>query len=180
MSAIFSLRAALMIALLAVPTVFAEALAPDQQAKLDAKVAELKAWSTAPEIVAAVKAHNAKPEHPEYTNDSWKALTVLDPAVRAFQQNAVATWIKSKKGDAVTEAFVSGADGAKVAFLSKPSGWTHKGKPKHDKPMTGKTWQGEIEVDASTGARQIQVSVPVLEGGKAIGSIVVGFSVAKL
>lgn len=180
MSAIFSLRAALMIALLAVPTAFAEALAPDQQAKLDAKVAELKAWSTEPAIVAAVKAHNAKPEHPEYTNDSWKALTVLDPAVRAFQQNAVATWIKSKKGEAVTEAFVSGADGAKVAFLSKPSGWTHKGKPKHDKPMTGKNWQGEIEVDASTGARQIQVSVPVLDGGKAIGSIVVGFSVAKL
>lgn len=180
MSAIFSLRAALMIALLAVPTAFAEALAPDQQAKLDAKVAELKAWSTEPAIVAAVKAHNAKPEHPEYTNDSWKALTVLDPAVRAFQQNAVATWIKSKKGEAVTEAFVSGADGAKVAFLSKPSGWTHKGKPKHDKPMTGKNWQGEIEVDASTGARQVQVSVPVLDGGKAIGSIVVGFSVAKL
>lgn len=180
MSANFSLRAALMIALLVVPTAFAEALAPDQQAKLDAKVAELKAWSTEPAIVAAVKAHNAKPEHPEYTNDSWKTTTVLDPAVRAFQQNAVATWIKSKKGEAVTEAFVSGADGAKVAFLSKPSGWTHKGKPKHDKPMTGKNWQGEIEVDASTGARQIQVSVPVLDGGKAIGSIVVGFSVAKL
>lgn len=180
MSAILSMRAALVIALLSVPCVFAEALDPDQQAKLDARVAELKAWSTAPAIVAAVKAHNAKPEHPEYTNDSWKTLTVLDPAVRAFQQNAAATWIKSKKGDAVTEAFVSGADGAKVAFLSKPSGWTHKGKPKHDKPMTGKTWQGEIEVDASTGARQIQVAVPVLDGGKAIGSIVVGFSVAKL
>lgn len=180
MSGILSMRAALVIALLSVPSVFAQTLEPDQQAKLDAKVAELKAWSTAPAIVAAVKAHNAKPEHPDYTNDSWKALTVLDPAVRAFQQNAASTWIKSKKGEAVTEAFVSGADGAKVAFLSKPSSWTHKGKPKHDKPMAGKNWQGEIEVDASTGARQIQVSVPVLDGGKAIGSIVVGFSVAKL
>lgn len=180
MSATISFRIVLAIGLVAVSGAFAEALEPGQQAKLDAKVAELKAWSTAPEIVAAVKAHNAKPEHPDYTNDSWKALTVLDPAVRAFQQNAAATWIKSKKGDAVTETFVSGADGAKVAFLSKPSGWTHKGKPKHDKPMTGKNWQGEIEVDASTGARQIQVSVPVLDGGKAIGSIVVGFSVAKL
>ncbi len=180
MSATISLRTVLAIGLMAVTNGFAEALSPQQQAKLDAKVAELKAWSVAPAIVAAVKAHNAKPEHPEYTNDSWKTLTVLDPAVRAFQQNAAAMWIKSKKNDAVTEAFVSGADGAKVAFLSKPSGWTHKGKAKHDKPMTGKTWQGEIEVDASTGARQIQVAVPVLEGGKAIGSMVVGFSVAKL
>lgn len=180
MSATSPFRAALVIALLGVSAVVAEVLEPQQQAKLDAKVAELKAWSTSPAIVAAVKAHNAKPEHPDYTNESWKTLTVLDPAVRAFQQNAAATWIKSKKTEAVTEAFVSGADGAKVAFLSKPSSWIHKGKGKHDKPMTGKTWQGEIEVDASTGARQIQVAVPVLEGGKAIGSIVVGFSVAKL
>jgi hypothetical protein len=75
---------------------------------------------------------------------------------------------------------VSGADGSKVAFLTKPSSWSHAGKPKHDKPMTGKTWQGDVEVDASTGARQIQVSVPVLDGGKPIGSIVVGFSIAKL
>lgn len=157
----------------------AEALPADQQAKLDAKVASLKAWSTEPAIVAAVKAHNAKPET-KFTNDSWKTLTVLDPDVRAFQQNAAATWMKAHKDEAVTEAFVSGADGGKVAFLSKPTSWNHAGKPKHDKPMSGKNWQGEVEVDASTGARQIQISVPVLDGGKPIGSIVVGISLAKL
>lgn len=173
------LRTSLVLALVAAVGVSAEALAPELQPKLDAKVAALKAWSTEPTIVNAVKAHNAKPTA-TFTNDSWKALTILDPAVRAFQTNAAAKWIKDHKEDAVTEAFVSGADGAKVAFLSKPSGWTHAGKPKHDKPMSGKTWQGEVEVDASSGARQIQVSVPVLDGGKAIGSIVVGFSVAKL
>jgi hypothetical protein len=46
--------------------------------------------------------------------------------------------------------------------------------------MTGKAWNGAVEVDESTGAQQIQVSVPVMDGGKAIGSLVVGFSVAKL
>jgi len=174
------LRTLLLVAVAGVIQVSAEALSPDLQPKLDAKVAALKAWSTQPAIVAAVKAHNASSNASTYTNESWKALTVLDPAVRAFQQNAVATWIKANKDAAVSEVFVSGADGAKVAFLTKPSSWIHAGKPKHDKPMSGKNWQGEVEVDASTGARQIQVSVPVLDGGKAIGSIVVGFSIAKL
>lgn len=173
------LRTTLVLALVAVVGVSAEALPSDLQPKLDAKVAALKAWSTEPTIVNAVKAHNAKPEA-TYTNDSWKTLTVLDPAVRAFQTNAVAKWIKDHKDASASEAFVSGADGAKVAFLTKPSSWNHAGKAKHDKPMSGKNWQGDVEVDASTGARQVQVAVPVLDGGKAIGSIVVGFSVAKL
>jgi hypothetical protein len=80
----------------------------------------------------------------------------------------------------VSEAFVSGADGGKVAFLGKTSNWSHKGKPKHDQPMSGKTWQGQVEVDESSGLQQVQVAVPVLDGGKPIGSLVVGLSVGKL
>lgn len=179
MSCRIAVRALFMTILATAVGIQAEALSADLQPKLDAKVAALKAWSTEAAIVNAVKAQNAKPDA-THTNETWKKLTVLDPAVRAFSQNAAATWIKSHKDEAVTEAFVSGADGSKVAFLTKPSGWTHAGKPKHDKPMAGKTWQGEVEVDASTGARQIQVAVPVLDGDKPVGSIVVGFSVAKL
>jgi len=32
--------------------------------------------------------------------------------------------------------------------------------------MTGKNWQGPIEIDESSGQRQLQISVPVLDGGK--------------
>lgn len=65
-------------------------------------------------------------------------------------------------------------------FLSKPSNWSHQGKPKHDEPMVGKTWQGGIELDESTGLQQIQIGVPVLEEDKPIGSLVLGFSISKL
>jgi len=180
MKQVASLKALLAVTLVLASRSVAEPVTAEEQSKLDPKVAALKAWSTTPEIVAAVKAHNAKPEHPEFTNESWKALTVLDPAVRAYQQNPVAIWIKAHKDEAATEAFVSGSDGTKVAFLTKPTNWSHAGKPKHDKPMAGKSWQGEVEVDASTGARQVQVSVPVLDGTKPIGSIVVGFAASKL
>jgi hypothetical protein len=67
-----------------------------------------------------------------------------------------------------------------VAFLSKTSNWSHKDKDKHRVPMTGKTWIGPVEVDESSGQQQVQVAIPVLDGGKPIGSIVVGLSTARL
>ena len=80
----------------------------------------------------------------------------------------------------VFEAFVSGADGTKAAFIAKTSNWSHKGKPKHDDPMSGKAWIGEVEIDASSGQQQIQIGIPVMDQGKAIGSIVIGFNITKM
>jgi len=152
------------------------------QAKVGALTKQVQTWAADPVIVNAVKAYNAAPpaDSTAMNQDKWKALPILDPFVRGFTKNPVAEFIKSKKTDVVSEAFVSGADGNKVAFLAKTTSWCHKCKPKHDVPMTGKTWQGPVEVDESTGLQQVQVSVPVLEGDKAIGSLVVGLSTTKL
>lgn len=152
------------------------------QAKVDAQIKLIESWAADSAVVDAVKAHNAGPsgDAAAMTQDKWKSLTVLDPFVRSFSKNPVAELIKSRKGEAVSEAFISGADGTKVAFLAKTSGWSHKGKAKHDVPMSGKTWQGDVEVDESTGLQQVQVAVPVLDGGKPVGSMVVGLSLTKL
>ena len=152
------------------------------QAKIDAQVKIIQTWAADPVIVNAVKAQNAspKPEYAAMTQDKWKELSVLDPFVRAFTKNEAGQFLKSKKTDFVSEAFVSDATGVKVGFLGKSSNWSHKGKPKHDVPMTGKTWRGAIEVDESSGAQQLQVAVPVLDGEKPIGSLVVGLSTSKL
>ena len=161
---------------------FAQGLDPALQTKVDAKLKDIQAWAAEPAIVNAVKAHNSSlpADSAAMTQDKWKTLPILDPYVRSFSKNAAGEFLKSKKGDVVSEAFVSGADGLKVAFLAKTSSWCHKGKPKHDVPMSGKTWQGPVEADESTGVQQLQVAVPVLDGGKPIGSLVVGLSIAKL
>jgi len=132
--------------------------------------------------VAAVKAHNAGPsaEVKAMNNDKWKTLSLLDPFVRSFSRNPLGEHLKTKKDAIITEAFVSGADGCKVAFLAKTTSWSHKGKDKHEVPMTGRMWYGPVEVDESTGQQQVQVGLPVLDGGKPIGSIVAGLSMAKL
>lgn len=166
----------------AVSGAHAQALDSAVQAKLDEQIKLIAVWAADPVIVEAVRANNAAlpPEHAALTQAKWKALTVLDPLVRGFTRNPVGQLLKSRKTDLVTEAFVSNAEGMKVGFLAKTSNWSHKGNPKHDVPMTGKSWQGVAEVDESSGMQQIQIAVPVLDAGKPIGSLVVGISLSKL
>ncbi len=161
---------------------FAEALTPEQTTALNKQIEEIKKLGSDAKVVEAVKAVNtaALADYKDMTQDKWKELPVLDPKVRYFSKNALAEYLKTKKTDMITEIFVNAADGTKVAFLAKTSNWSHKGKPKHDDPMAGKTWQGAIEMDESTGLKSIQVAVPVMDGGKAIGALTVGFSITKL
>ena len=153
-----------------------------QQGKVDAKVKEIQSWAATPAIVDAVKAYNTSksPDAASMDQAKWSGLSVIDPFVRGLTKNAAAEVLKAKKGEVVSEAFVSGADGGKVAFLGKPTNWSHRGKPKHDQPMSGKTWQGAVEIDDSSGLKQVQVAVPVVDGGQPIGSLVVGLSIGKL
>lgn len=151
-------------------------LPPELKAKAEARAKIYAAWGTAPEVVAAVRAFNTSPpvEASSMSPEKWKMASVLDPFVRSFTRNSLALFLKAKKDANVGEIFVSGANGTKAAFLAKPSNWSHKGKDKHDIPMRGKVWIGPVEVDDSTGEQQIQIAVPVLDGGRPIGSIVVG------
>ena len=160
----------------------AEGLDPAVQAKVDGQVKAIQTWASDPVLVKAVKAQNAAlpADYAAMTQEKWKTLSILDPFVRAFNKNEAGVFLKSKKTEAISEGFVSDAAGLKVAFLAKTSAWSHKGKPKHDVPMTGKTWQGPVEVDESSGVQQVQVAVPVVDEGKPVGSVVVGLSLSKL
>jgi len=162
--------------------VFGENVSPAMQARIDIRVMEIKAWAADPVIVQAVAAHNLKPpaDHVALTDAAWKALPATSPLVLSFTQNPAGVFLKSKQAVWASEAFVSDAKGTKVAFLAKPTHWTHAGNPKHDEPMAGKVWQGKIELDQSSGQNQIQVAVPVLDAAqKPIGSLVVGIAVEQ-
>ncbi len=157
-------------------------LPPELKAKADARAQQLAAWGKDPAIVAAVRAFNTAPPPgaKSMTAETWKSLSLLDPAVRSLAKNPLAMHVKSLKDPAMSEIFISGADGTKVAFITKPSNWSHKGKEKHELPMKGHIWVGPLEVDESSGAQQFQISVPVLDNGRPIGSIVVGLKAAAL
>lgn len=164
------------------PALAADPLDPALQSKVDARIKDIQAWAADPILVSAVKAQNASlpPEFAAMNQDKWKDLTKLDPFVRSFDKNPAGAFLKSKKNDAVIRAFVSDAAGLKVAFTTKTLSWSHKGDPKHEVPLSGKTWQGALEQDKASGLEQVQVAVPILDGDKPIGSLVVGLSVSKL
>jgi hypothetical protein len=157
---------------------------PEIQAKLDAKIKQLTSLGADPEVVKAVKAHNAAAPSADalaMTNDKWHGLSVLDPFVRAVAKSPLSEYLKTKKSDdTIAKIFVSGADGFKIGFDAKTEHWTHKGMPKHEVPMTGEIWIGTVKLDDSTGQQLIQVGLPVLDEGKPIGSLVVGLRVDKL
>lgn len=159
-----------------------QALAPDIKAKAEAKAQQLRNWGTDPTVVGAVRAHNAgaSAEEKAMTNEKWRQLTLLDPFARSFTRNPLGQFLKTKQEPEISECFVSGADGTKVAFLSKTTWWSHADKDKHRVPMTGKVWIGPAEVDESSGQLQVQVGIPVLDAGRPIGSIVVGLKVSAL
>jgi hypothetical protein len=161
---------------------FAQQLSPAAMSKVQAKANQLQAWSADPAIVSAVKAHNAAPpaEYKDMTQQKWTSLSVLDPLVRAFTKNALGQYLKGLRDAQISECFVSGADGTKVAFLAKTTNWSHRDKDKHKVPMAGRVYIGPAELDESTGLQQVQIGLPVLDGGKPIGSIVVGVAVSKL
>lgn len=159
-------------------------LTSEQKIKLEQRLLQLEKIAADPVLVAAVKERNTQTSeaYKQMTQEKWKSASILDPSVRSLAKNPVALILKQTQATdaALSEAFVSAADGTKVAFLSKPTSWSHKGNAKHDQAMQGKRWMGKVEVDESSGLRQIQVSVPILIDGKPAGSLVAGFQVLKL
>jgi hypothetical protein len=161
---------------------FAQASADALKARVEEQIKVITSWAADPAIVDAVKAHNAAlpPEQLALNQEKWSTLIVLDPLIRSFTRNPAGQFLKTKKSPLITEAFVSDAAGRKVAFLAKTTQWSHQGKPKHEVPMSGKPWQGTVELDDSSGRQQLQIAVPVLDGGEPIGSLVVGLSVDQI
>lgn len=159
----------------------ADKLTDAQLTAVKKKIEVIKTWAANPKLVDLVKAANANPEGKDLNEDKWKDLPLLDSKVTGFTKNEAAKLIKSLKDDSVTEAFLNTAEGTKIAFLTKTTNWSHKGKPKHDLPMKGQDWiMEEAKKDESSQFIQIQVSVPVLDAGKPIGSLIVGLSLNSL
>ena len=169
-------------ALILAATAWSQALPPELKSKIDAQIKHYQSWSNDPAIVSAVKARNSTPapQDKTMTNEKWAQLTLLDPYVRSFSKNPLGQYLKSKKEDVIAECFVSAADGTKVAFLSKTTNWSHADKEKHRTPMAGRIYTGPVVADESTGQQLVQIGLPVLDGGRPIGSIVLGLAVSKL
>lgn len=152
------------------------------KSRLEPHVQAAVKLAASPELVEAVVAQNrSRPESfPLMHEQKWKTLETTHPHIFAFKKNVVCKFLQKVRGRVISEAFVNDAEGYKVGFIEKPLHWNHRGKPKHDEPMTGKIWIGPVENDESSGTKQVQIGVPIWSEGHPIGSLIVGLSVFEL
>ena len=143
---------------------------------------------TAPEIVNAVRAQNAKGAtlaNVQAFDRKWmttpgvadfmKAL-IDSPAGQFLQKTATGTPYFS-------EIFVTDKLGANVAMTAKTSDYWQGDEPKFTecwKDGAGVVYVSDVVFDKSTQSYVVHVSAPVMDGKDVIGVLVAGINVAKV
>lgn len=143
---------------------------------------DIKALAADATVVAAVKAQNAQ----GLSMDAIKALDTAwieqkgnVPEAAPMQSSEAAAVLKKAEAShpAFKESILTDNQGANVAISQLTSDYWQGDEPKFAKAYNGGTGADYIarpKKDASTGEVIAQVSVPVMEGGKAIGTLTVG------
>ncbi len=144
-----------------------------------------KTWGTDPAIVAAVKEQNAKGltlSDIQSLDAKWQATSGLASFMLAYFDNAGADALGTleKSAPYVMESFIMDNQGAIVAATNKTSDYWQGDEDKFTESFkggAGAIHTGEVEFDDSAQAYLVQVSVPVMSEGKAIGAITIGVDV---
>jgi len=165
--------------------VSADPINDKMQKKIEVYKKQTVAWAADPLIVSAVKDANSKGPIPGMGNAKWKELKETDPVVSAFVTNATGKQLtKWMEADAkgINKIVLSGTKSQRVAFTSMPAIYLGKGKPNFDTSMNdAKVWQqDESKPDPSTNIDTVQISAPVMDGGKVIGVLLVSLTADAL
>jgi hypothetical protein len=154
------------------------------QKELTRQAESVKALAANPALVKAVVDQNEKGPIEGMTNEKWKAVRRSDDLFNGFVKcDAGKILVQKVEGsDGLwVRAFLSAREGEKVAFTEKTISYIHAGQPKFDVPFsTGKTWQGQPELDTVTETYDVQIAAPVMSGGKPAGVLIVGVNLNRL
>jgi len=148
----------------------------------------LKAWGNNAILVAAVKAQNAKGmslDAIKKTDKEWMAATGVTPFMQAMMENNAAKELARLEASKpyFDELFLMDNQGANVAMTNKTSDYWQGDEAKFTesyKGGQGAVHIGKVKFDKSSQAYLVQVSVPVMDAGKAIGAITIGVNVDEL
>jgi len=155
---------------------------------VDLAHSELAALGTAPEIVSAVKAQNQKGmgmADIQAMDEKWKATPGVAPFMQVLMDSDCAKFLKQIQNDKpfYSEIFVMDNQGGNVAMTNKTSDYWQGDEAKFKNSFNqgkGAIFVDEVEFDDSAQAYLVQVSVPVMDQGKAIGAITFGIDVDQV
>ncbi len=166
-------------------TVFAEDAPKEVYDLANTKLAALGKSSL---IIAAVKEQNAENmtlQAIKEMDEKWKNTAGIADFMKVLMDSGCASNLKQIQiMDAYyAEIFVMDNQGANVCQTDKTSDYWQGDEAKFQKSFNGgagAVFVDEVEFDDSTQAYISQVSVPVMDGGKAIGAITFGIDIDKL
>ena len=151
-------------------------------------VPTLKGWGSNATLVAAVKAQNARGvslDDIKARDATWMKTTGVDDYMKSLMANEAANELKKLESSKpyFLEVFLMDNQGANVAMTNKTSDYWQGDEAKFTKSFNGGAGGvdiGKVKFDKSSQAYLVQVSVPVMDGDKAIGAITVGINLDEL
>jgi len=132
-----------------------------------------------PQLVAFVSKDNANPvkvEKLRALDKRWQANDNIDDFVKALMSNQVSARLQKQIGvhKYIPEAFIMNAQGTIIGETNRTSTYWKGEQEKFTAAYNGGAgaiWFGALAFDDSTKTNGVQISVPVVKGGKAIGAI---------
>jgi hypothetical protein len=158
---------------LLVPAAFADPITPEVHAKVDKYKKQITEWAANPTIVQAVKEANAKGPIAGMSNAKWDELDEKDPVVQAMLNSPAGKlgrkWEEDKNINKVT---VWDEKGNVIAGSVKTLIYNAASRPAFTGAMKGQAWSApEAKPDPATQKKSVNISAPVLDGGKTIGVV---------
>ena len=167
---------AAVIAICSATNVHADPIPADAQAKVDSAKKKLVDWSSNPVVVAAIKESNAKGGLAGVTNAKWDDMADTDAAVKGLTSSVAGKQVTKWETDdtALNKIILRDEKGNAVAYSShsgKPILYNNATRAPFKNGLAGVWADKEAKPDPTTQKKSVQVSAPVMDGGKAIGVI---------
>lgn len=170
--------------LFSLSTAWAGAITPDMQKKVDAYKAKATILAADPALVNAVKEANAKGPIAGMDNAKWEPLADNSPIPAEMVSNAAGKLLTKWMNDdalALNKLVLTGKQGNRFAFTSKPSSYLSVDKAHFSQSFAGNIWQmKESQPDPSTKIETVQITVPVKDGSNIIGVLLLSLTADNL
>jgi hypothetical protein len=145
---------------------------------------KLAAMGADAQLVAFVEKDNQSPQQVDTLKDldkKWQDKQI-EGFIKTMLANPVSARLKKviEGSSFIPEAFIMNAQGTIVGETNRTSTYWKGEAPKFTAAYNkgaGAIWYGKLEFDPSANANLVQISVPVVKGGKAIGAICFGVNV---
>jgi hypothetical protein len=170
------------------PVIFAdETISASGKALLLRHARRIADWANAGSLGEAVAAQNRRRltlEKIRQIDATWKAGGDLEGLDRELLENACAKVLDSfvAETSGFKEGFVMDDRGALVCMTQRTSDYWQGDEAKWQRSMNegrGALYIGEIAWDESADSMLVQISVPIMSGGRAVGALTVGKTVSS-